>query len=96
MNDDAIDVRRVETIEALAGLSLEAAARVEMAIHLSDMALWMQALADAPRLESPPVPSALRPDLPQPFPASARQKALDAAPARDGDAFQVPKVVGGS
>jgi aspartyl-tRNA(Asn)/glutamyl-tRNA(Gln) amidotransferase subunit C len=95
----ALSRKDVEEIARLARLHLTPAELARMETELGAILEHFAALADVPTEGVPPMTHAvpmdlrLRPD--EPAPSLAAADALADAPARDGDLFVVPAILGG-
>ncbi|HEX4454771.1 MAG TPA: Asp-tRNA(Asn)/Glu-tRNA(Gln) amidotransferase subunit GatC [Kofleriaceae bacterium] len=95
----ALSRKEVEEIALLARLHLEPDELAQMEIELGAIVEYFAALADVPTEGVPPmthaVPMDLRLRADEPAPSMSSAEAVAAAPARDGDLFVVPAIIGG-
>jgi aspartyl-tRNA(Asn)/glutamyl-tRNA(Gln) amidotransferase subunit C len=96
----ALPRKEVEEIALLARLHLEAAEMEQMQVELGAILEHFAALAQVPTDGIAPmthaVPMDLRLRADEPAPSLPPSEALAGAPARDGDLFVVPAIIGGS
>jgi aspartyl-tRNA(Asn)/glutamyl-tRNA(Gln) amidotransferase subunit C len=95
----ALTRKEVEEIALLARLHLEPDELSRMETELGAIIDYFAALADVPTEGVPPmthaVPMDLRLRADDPEPSLSSTDALKGAPARDGDLFVVPAIIGG-
>jgi aspartyl-tRNA(Asn)/glutamyl-tRNA(Gln) amidotransferase subunit C len=95
----ALTRKEVEEIALLARLHLEPDELARMETELGAIIDYFAALAEVPTDGVPPmthaVPMDLRLRADEPAPSLSSTDALKGAPARDGDLFVVPAIIGG-
>jgi aspartyl-tRNA(Asn)/glutamyl-tRNA(Gln) amidotransferase subunit C len=95
----ALSRKEVEDIALLARLHLEPDELTQMETELGAILEYFAALADVPTEGVPAmthaVPMDLRLRADEPAPSMSSSEAVGAAPAREGDLFVVPAIIGG-